>query len=381
MYAMAWSAMKQCGNYIGLISEFTAMTPAQAGFDAEKLAAAVDFFERHESSWPRDIGDSKILPGLNEREPPPWNEIIGPLKNRGGPTGLLLKGGARVTSWGDIDYVDLTFSVAKSYLAVLTGLAVGDGLINSLDDRVGDQLDVAEFSSEHNSQITWRHLLTQSSEWQGTLFSKPDIVDHNRVVGDGDSGAEKGQQRELQTPGRFYEYNDVRVNVLSLALLHVFGRELPSVLKERIMDPIGASNTWQWHPYRNAKVQVNGKAMMSVPGGTHWGGGIWISSVDHAKFGLLIANDGQYQGERILPAGWVAQMFAPSAVKADYGLLWWLNTNGVGFPGLPHTSVMAVGAGSNIIWLEPTLDLLLVARWIDADARDEACRKILAAMA
>ena len=356
---------------------FESISPADAGYDETKLAAAVQFFEDHESSWPRDLADSNVLPGLNQTEPPPWNEILGPLKNRDGPAGLLLKDDKIVTSWGDIHNVDLTFSVAKSYLAVLTGLAVGDGLIDSLDDRVSDQLDIDEFRSTQNRQITWRHLLTQTSEWQGTLFGKPDIVDHNRVVGDGDSTAKKGQERRLQTPGSFYEYNDVRVNVLSLALLHVFGRELPEVLKERIMGPIGASDTWHWHPYRNAEVMVNGKAMMSVPGGTHWGGGIWISSVDHARFGLLISNDGVHEGRRILPPGWVAQMFSPSPVKADYGLLWWLNTGGVGFPGLPHTSVMAVGAGSNIIWLEPSRDLLLVARWIDAGARNEACKLIM----
>ncbi len=363
-----------------LTVEFSRIGVEEAGFDALRLRNAVDFFEANETPWPRDLGDAKIIPGLNESEPAPWNEIIGPLKNRMGPSGIVLRSGKQVASWGDLESPEMTFSVAKSYLAVLAGLAVGDGLIPSLDDRVCAQLDIDEFTSEHNKQITWRHLLTQSSEWQGTLFGKPDIVDHNRTVGDGDSEAKKGEERALQKPGSFYEYNDVRVNVLSLALLHLFSRPLPEVLKQRIMDPIGASDTWQWHPYRNAEVIVKGTPMMSVPGGTHWGGGIWISTLDHARFARLIAQDGIHDGTRLLPTGWVQEMWSPSATKPDYGLFWWLNTAGVGFPGLPETSVMAVGAGSNIIWIEPSLDLLVVARWIDADARNEACQLILAAV-
>lgn len=109
-------------------------------------------------------------------------------------------------------------------------------------------------------------MLAQTSEWQGTLFSKPDTVDHNRVVGGGDNSA-KGTPGELAAPACYWEYNDVRVNVLSLALLHRFRRSLAEVLKERIMAPIGASDRWSWHAYRNAMVEIDGRDMPSVPGG------------------------------------------------------------------------------------------------------------------
>ena len=358
------------------MADFPRATPAEAGFDAARLQAAVAYFEGHETDWPRALASADILPGLNQSEPPPWNEILGPLKDRGGPAGLLLRGGREVMRWGDVERVDMTFSVAKSYLAILAGLAVSDGLIGGLDDRVADSLAMKEFASAHNRQITWRHLLTQTSEWQGTLFSKPDIVDHHRVAGDGDAGARKGQERQLQAPGSFYEYNDVRVNVLSLALLHLFRQPLPAVLKARIMDPIGASDGWAWHAYRNGEVTVDGQAMMSVPGGTHWGGGLWISSLDHAQVGQLLADGGR----GLLPAGWIDEMWTPSAVKPDYGLLWWLNPGGTGMPGLPETSVMALGAGSNIIWIEPAQDIVLVARWIAAAHKYEACKRVLEAL-
>ena len=66
-------------------------------------------------------------------------------------------------------------------------------------------------------------------------------------------------KRTLQNPGTLREYNYVRVNRLALALLHVFRRPLSEILKERIMDPIGASDTWQWHGYENSWVEIDGR--------------------------------------------------------------------------------------------------------------------------
>jgi len=83
----------------------------------------------------------------------------------------------------------------------------------------------------------------------------------------------KGQRRELQPPGRLYEYNDVRVNLLSCCLMLLFGRPLPEVLRERVMDPIGASDGWEWLGYANSWVEVGTASLQSVPGGSHWGGG------------------------------------------------------------------------------------------------------------
>ncbi|MGL1558175.1 hypothetical protein ACSTIJ_23455, partial [Vibrio parahaemolyticus] len=79
------------------------------------------------------------------------------------------------------------------------------------------------------------------------------------------------------------------VNRLSLSLLELFKEPLPAVLKRRIMDPIGASTGWKWDGYRNSTVKIDGKDMVSVPGGGHWGGGIVISARDLALMGLLVA--------------------------------------------------------------------------------------------
>src|SRR3546814_20805257 len=81
------------------------------------------------------------------------------------------------------------------------------------------------------------------------------------------------------------------------------------------MDPIGASDTWQWHGYRNSYYEIDGRVMQSVPGGSHWGGGLWIDSRDHARFGYLILRRGGWAGRRTLPDGWIAALRAPPPVN------------------------------------------------------------------
>ena len=369
-------------NYVPPVSgsgEWATRSAAEFGFDADKLKDAVTFAEASESSWARDLEDVGSVPGLTQIEPAPWNEFLGPLKPRGGPSGLILRHGEIVASWGDPGRIDMTFSIAKSYLSVLCGIAVGDGLIGSIDDPVSATIDLPEFSGDHNGAITWRHLLTQTSEWTGTLFDKPDQVDHYREVGAGSTNADKGKKRPLQSPGTFWEYNDVRVNVFSLALLHVFKRPLPDVLKERIMDPIGASDKWSWHGYHNSAVTVDGTSMVSVPGGTHWGGGMWIDSFDHARFGLLIARGGMWGSKRLLSEDWVRQLHAPIDIYKVYGFLWWLNTARDYYPSAPATSFFALGAGSNLIWIDQALDIVGVFRWIEQSKIDPLLGHVMAA--
>src|SRR5258706_95727 len=91
--------------------------------------------------------------------------------------------------------------------------------------------------------------------------------------------------RPRNKPGAVYKYNDTRVNVLALAALNVWRRPLPQVLKEDIMDPIGASNSWRWFGYENSWVVLDGIPMQSVTGGGHFGGGMYINAYDMGRFG------------------------------------------------------------------------------------------------
>jgi len=353
--------------------------PAALGFDAAALAAATRFATEAETSWPRDLSA-----GLNadpaSNEPPPWNEVLGPTRDRGGPNGLVIRHGACAARWGDTARVDMTYSVAKSYLAILAGVALRDGLIPHLDARVADTSLDGGFDTPQNRDITWRHFLQQTSEWEGTLWGKPDLVDRNRRVGVGADNSRKGTHRELRPPGTFYEYNDVRVNRFSLALLHLFREPLPEVLKREVMDPIGASAGWEWLPYRNAWVEIDGRRLPSVPGGAHWGGGIFIASDDHARVGHLILEGGAWDGRRILPEDYVRALHTPSPVFPNYGFLWWLNTARRQYPSAPESSFFALGAGYNLIWVDPELDLVAVVRWIEQARIDDWIGRVLGAL-
>jgi len=343
--------------------------PEAVGLDAAAIQDAADFAVAQETLWPRSINDFYV----NEmKEPPPWNKIIGPVRDRGGPSGVILRGGRIVAEWGDIERADMTFSVTKSYVSTCVGLAHDAGLIKDLDAPVRDLVDDGGFDSAQNRPITWKHLLQQTSEWEGTLWDKPDLVDRNRVVGAGAStvqnGTAKGTDRRLQKPGSHWEYNDVRVNRLSLAAMRVWRRALPELLKEKIMDPIGASPRWEWHGYENSWVEIDGKRMQSVSGGAHWGGGLFISSLDHARFGYLFLRRGNWAGRQLLSAGWIGKATQPCTINPHYGFMWWLNSDGKAWPGVSRESFMALGAGSSLIWVDPTTDIVAVARWIKGDA-------------
>ncbi len=314
----------------------------------------------HESPWPRDIR-AHIEAGYFE--PPPHNAILGPVAARGGPNGLVLREGRVVARWGDTRQVDMTFSVAKSYLALLAGLAVMDGLLPNLDARVAETVRDGGFDGPQNGAITWRMLLQNTSEWEGSLFGKSDEIDRGRnlnVEGQGNKGV-----RPLRSPGTYWEYNDVRVNRLSLSLMRLFGRPLPEVFRERIMNPIGASAEWRWHGYETSWVEIGGTRMQSVSGGGHWGGGVFIHAEDQARIGQLVLQDGVWQGRRLLPEGWIAQCTTPCALNPQYGYLFWLNTNHGKFSSASADGYWFSGAGGNTTWMDPSRGLVLVSRWLD----------------
>ena len=67
------------------------------------------------------------------------------------------------------------------------------------------------------------------------------------------------------------------------------------------MDPIGATQTWEWHGHATPWVDVNGTKIQSVSGGAHWAGGLWINTLNHARVGQLMLNKGQWNNTEILP--------------------------------------------------------------------------------
>lgn len=362
--------------------DWQTILPKDAGFDPERLSNALDFARRNESDWPRDMYKDGVYIGcVDTGDPAPFNRPFGRVFPRGGANGLILRQGRLVAEWGDTRRADVTFSVAKSYLALLAGLAIDRGLIGSVDDRVALLVDDGGFEGA-NAEITWRHLLEQSSEWQGVLFEIPDSVDWNRRAGPSEQGAtaNKGAHRELRRPGAHFEYNDVRVNRLSLSLLRVFGTSLPEILAQNIMSAIGASSNWDWHGYATSTVDIGGRKIESVSGGSHWGGGLRISARDHARVGEMVLGGGAYGRRQILSELWIEQMLTPSVNNPNYGFMWWLNTNGTLYAPAPETSVFGLGGGSNMIWIDRPRDLVVVARWVRKSACPDLIAKIMQAM-
>lgn len=358
--------------------------------------ACADLAIAHEIPWPRDPaappGPGQQPFGVHHGDPAPFNVPRGPLHARGGVSGVIVQAGREVAAWGEPDRADQTFSVAKTCLALLAGVAHGRGLLPDVDASVASQLPGIGFDDAHNRAITWRHLLEQTSEWQGSCFGLPDQVDRWRSVTHDPrpAGGPKGGPRPLMAPGRYWEYNDVRINQLSLALLHLFGQPLPEVFDEALMRPLGASRGWRWEGYDDAWLTQGERRVQSVPGGTHWGAGLSISARDLARLGQLVLQGGRWDtpsGSRTLvPSAWVQQMQQPCAIAPFYGWLVWLNPDrpdlGRPFPGLSPRSSFMVGAGGHCVWVAPEHEAVVVVRWLDtahAPAFMQQVQRVLAA--
>lgn len=343
------------------------------------MQQAIQFANDHETAWDRSVQGNF---GVHLEDPPPWNRLLGPVHDRGPVSGVVVVDGQTLASWGEPERADLTFSVAKLYLSILAGVAHDRGLLPDVDEPVGRRVPGIDFDAGRNARITWRHLLQQTSEWEGERFGVPDQADRYRAVAFGiPPDGRKGDARPLQEPGTYWEYNDVRINQLSYALLHVFRRPLPEVFREAVTRPLGASEDWQWVGYDNAWVDIDGVRMPSVPGGTHWGGGMSISARDQALIGRMLLDEGRAaDGRQVLSPAWIQAMRTPCDIAPYYGYLIWLNHERKVFPSVPASSFFGIGAGSSFTWVEPERRMVVIVRWLDAAYADALFGRILAAV-
>jgi len=353
--------------------------------DSAQLAQAIAFAVARESRQPRDLERAHYQSFGRE----PHGEAIGPFAARAAPSGIVVRHGYIVAEWGDPERVDMTFSVSKSFLSSVVGVAVDRGLIRSVGDTVHRYVGptlvrsaagardafIDPFGGAHNRTITWDHLLRQTSDWEGTLWGKPEWAD--RPTGEPGEWA----TRPRRAPGTVYEYNDVRVNVLALAALSVWRRPLPEVLAAEVMEPIGASRTWRWYGYDNSWVVLDGRLVQSVSGGGHWGGGMFISARDQARFGYLTLRRGRWRDRQILSERWVRMALTPTPAQPTYGYMnWFLNTNRKLWPAAPASAFAHLGNGTNLVYVDPEHDLVVVARWIENAAVPEFLKQVLAAV-
>jgi CubicO group peptidase (beta-lactamase class C family) len=391
--ARSFSAAAQTASYYP-DATWQHKTAADSGINPQLLKEAIDFAVAGETKAPRDL----VMNHYQTFGREPFGYAIGPIKDRGDPTGLVIHHGYIVAEWGDPLRVDMTHSVTKSFLSSVVGVAFDRGMIKSIDDPArdyvapiqlynppaiankADRLGTSDllylFETSHNRTITWDNLLRQTSDWEGTLWGKPDWADRP------EENVAEWTTRQRNKPGTVYKYNDTRVNVLALAALNVWRRPLPQVLKETIMDPIGASNTWRWFGYENSWVVLDGSLMQSVTGGGHWGGGMYINAYDMARFGYLTLRHGRWKDRQLLSNQWVDWALTPTPAQPTYGFMnWFLNTDTKLWSSAPASAFAHIGNGTNIVYVDPEHDMVAVIRWIDNKAIDGFLKRLLAAVA
>lgn len=359
------SSIPQSKPYFPPTGTWAKKSPTELGLDAAALDAAIKFAQSRETERAMDFSDQERT----------FGSLLGSVPTeRAHTNGVVIYKGYVVAEFGETTAVDPTYSAAKSMLSTIAAIAVRDGKITNLDDAVAKLIKDGGYDSPQNAQVTWQMHLQQESEWEGEMWGKK-----HDFVGRAAFGAGERKPRDLQKPGTFYEYNDVRINRFALSLLHLFKKPLPDVFRDEVMNVIGASRSWKWVPYHNSYVEIDGKRMASMSGGTRWGGGMWINAWDLARFGYLWLRNGNWNGQQLLPPAYVKAAITPSKNGPDYGYLWWLNTQGKNYPGLPTTAFGARGAGSNTVTILPAQDLVVVWRW-HAGNEAEFVKRVIAAI-
>lgn len=374
-------------------NEWQHKAPAEVGMNAARIQEIINFARQNEVSVTRDMELSQAQSFGKE----PFGEATGPFESRGEPSGIIVRRGYIVAEWGEPARADMTHSVTKSFLSTVVGLAVDKKLIRSVQDTVSAYVPPIElyrpalvnrpaeefgtselirpFDTPHNRTLTWDVMLRQTSDWEGILWGKPDWADRPDV------DAKTWLDRPRNQPGSVYEYNDVRVNALALAATSVWRRPLPQVLREYIMDPIGASNTWRWAGYRNSWIVLDGQPVQSVSGGGHWGGGMFINAYDMARFGLLTLHRGSWGGQQLISEQWIGQATTPTTAQPTYGYMnFFLNPDHKFLPSAPVTAFVHIGNGTNMVYVDPENDLVMVVRWLDNKATDGVVQRLLASL-
>ena len=385
-------AFAQKGIYYPSATQWEHKSPTFFGIDTNKVKEAVDFAKAHETTQPKNLWLSQAMQFGKE----PFSDPIGPMADRGPAAGIIIYKGYIIAEWGNPSSVEMTHSVSKSLVSSVVGLAYEKGLISSLDDKVHTYLPPVElaatdamlnenpiakksfiypFETEHNRKISWDHLLRQTSDWEGVLWGKPDWADRPS-----EKIAEWTTRKRFE-PGTVYKYNDTRVNALTLAATLVWRKPLPDVLREHIMNPIGASNTWAWTGYKNAWIVVDGKLIQSVSGGGHFGGGMFINAYDMGRFGLLTLRKGNWNGKQILSEDWIKKATTPTNANPGYGFMnYFLNTDQKLYPSAPATAYAHIGNGTNAVYVDKENDLVAVVRWIEDKSMDGFLKLVLSAL-
>jgi CubicO group peptidase (beta-lactamase class C family) len=218
----------------------------------------------------------------------------------------------------------ISWSVGKSFVSALIGIAIHEGAIGSIEDSVTRY--VPELAGSGYDGVRLKDVLQMSSgvRWNED-YSDPesDIAVFGRAFAHGDSlDAFAARCVRGREPGTYNQYNSTDTHVLGMVLRHATERSLSDYLKEKFWDPIGAEADAFW--------------IVDSAGAEMAAGGLNAVLRDYARLGALYLNGGEWNGVRIVPKDWVKASVTPdaphlmpgprptSALPSGYGLQWWV---------------------------------------------------------
>lgn len=218
---------------------------------------------------------------------------------------------------GDADDQRISWSVAKSFLSALIGILIDEGAIDSIDDPVTKY--APELAGSAYDGATLRNVLNMSS---GVVFDEDyldfwsDINKMGRILGLGGSmdGFAAGLDQRFTDAGDQWQYVSIDTHIVGMVARGATGRSVPDLLNDKVLRPLGLEGS----PY----YLTDGYGVAFVLGGLN------MSTRDYARFGAMIAQGGEWNGNQIVPADWIADSIAPSAPTAPgaigYGYQWWI---------------------------------------------------------
>jgi len=318
---LAGSAIAQEAPAVFPGENWTPTTPAEAGLDQAALESARDYALTGDGS------------------------------------GIIVRGGKVVLTWGDQDVRYDLKSTTKSFGSIALGLAIGDGLVKLDDPAVRYEFALATPPEENRQtgwidKITLYHLATQTAG-----FEKPG-----------------GYNKLLFAPGTRWKYSDAGPNWLADCLTLVYQRDLNDLMFERVFTPIGIGGkdlAWRKNQYRAHTIAVGTNA--GTVARREFGAGISANVDAMARIGLLMLRQGKWQDRQIIPADYVRSSTRPQPAVSDlaihedpdhegaparYGLLWWTNGDGT-LAGVPTDAYWSWGLYDSLIVVIPSKDLVI----------------------
>jgi CubicO group peptidase (beta-lactamase class C family) len=246
------------------------------------------------------------------------------------------------------DELRTSFSVAKSVVSTLIGLAIEDGAIRSIDDPITDYLPALLDRDPRYEQITIRHLVTMSSGLRYQERFHPFSDDAQTYYGT-DLRAVGLSARIDREPGQVFHYNNYNLLLEGLILESATGEQVADYLAHRLWQPMGAEADASW----SLDSESSGFEKMES--------GFNAVPRDYARFGLLVANAGRVDGRQVIPEDWLDMATSPdrSNAPADfYAAHWWTGTpDGEAFPA---GHALAWGNHGQFIYIAPERDLVIV---------------------